>query len=278
MTLIAHGTPALILLESFVAYPRWRVISQDNLIGHPRSYIGFTVFQILHMSPGKPTCTHSRHLGSHGHGLCGRSFSPARQGSGLEPLLRLGNLYQPFRMAQRCRLSFLGSVSVSQGTLNVSKLEKDMNMYKRPRTASTFLYTMIITRDFLVSDPRDRIVAVMGLVNEKPSKDFHPFRADYMVSVETFYHQFGVHLVDNGLAQTLLNLVGLHRGTETPMDIPSSVPGWTAQGRDIASQQLCLGGQVTKLLGPVLLAIMWLHQDQELRLMSWSSWVIALIP
>ena len=164
------------------------------------------------------------------------------------------SLYQSFWMAQRCGVNPLDSLSVGQGMLNVFKLEKVMNMYKRPRTALTFLYTMIITRDFLVSDPRDKIVAVMGLVNEKPSKDFTPFRADYTVSVETFYHRFGVHLVDSGLAQSLLNLAGLHRRNLNPMDIPSWVPDWTAQGRDIASQPLAMfrptGYQASRISAP----------------------------
>lgn len=150
------------------------------------------------------------------------------------------SLYKSFRMAGRCGLNSLHSLSITQGVLNLFKLDKIMSMYKRPRTALSFLYTMIITRDFLVSDPRDKIVAVMGLVNEKPSKNFTPFRADYTVSVETFYHRFGVHLVDSGLAQPLLNLAGLHRRTPTPMDIPSWIPDWTAQGRDIAPEPLAM--------------------------------------
>jgi hypothetical protein len=98
---------------------------------------------------------------------------------------------------------------------------------------------MRITRDFKVTDLRDRIIGIHGIVNEQPVGQLQPFRADYNVSVETLYHRFAIHLTDLGLAQPMLNLAGLHRRLKVS-DIPSWAPDWSAQDRDVSSVPLAM--------------------------------------
>ena len=84
---------------------------------------------------------------------------------------------------------------MKQNIFNLSKLKQIDDMLKRPRINRTILDAMVLTRDFLVSDPHDKIVAVLGMVNEKPRDELQSFRADSMVPVDTYYHRFAIHPV-----------------------------------------------------------------------------------
>jgi hypothetical protein len=83
-------------------------------------------------------------------------------------------------------------------------------------------------RDCEVSNPKDRVVALLGLLPRFYSR----FRLDYTWPTEKLFHRFAVHILSSGMATKeqggMLSFAGLHlRALEAPM--PSWAPDWTAQ-------------------------------------------------
>lgn len=150
-----------------------------------------------------------------------------------------GYLRQSFVLL--CRLQPVASrIFSTQGTLNMHKIISLCDMHRRERSFVSLLYALILTRDFRVSDLRDKIIGILGLVNEKPLNNVPPFRPDYMVSVEKLYHRFAVHLVDVALAQPMLNLSGLQRRALDTESIPTWTPDWSAQTREFGPAHLAM--------------------------------------
>ena len=130
-----------------------------------------------------------------------------------------------------------GSPEQNQGVMNLGKITQLLRFYARDRSPLAWIYAMRVTRDFKVTDPRDKIIGIHGIVNEQPIGQLQTFLADYTVTVDTLYHRFAIHLADTYLAQPMLNFAGLHRRNET-ITIPSWAPDWSAQGRHVASVPL----------------------------------------
>jgi hypothetical protein len=83
------------------------------------------------------------------------------------------------------------------------------------------------TRDCEVSNPRDKVIALLGLF---PGK-FAGFRPDYTVSPETLFHRFAVHVLQSYIftpeQASILSYAGLHRRV-LPGHLPSWAPDWTS--------------------------------------------------
>ena len=118
-----------------------------------------------------------------------------------------------------------------QGILNLNKILSLSETAKRESTNATYLYIMILGRDFDASDPRDKITGLHGVVHENTYQGLPPFQPDYTIPVDTLYHRFAIHLADRDMAQPMLNFAGLHRRGPAlqSTDAPSWVPDWTGQ-------------------------------------------------
>ncbi|KAL8690565.1 MAG: hypothetical protein Q9218_004017 [Villophora microphyllina] len=163
-----------------------------------------------------------------------------------KPVVRFGaftfpwhSLHQSAMMFNRLEIPVSHRIT-GDGLLNLYNLDNVLRMHRRPRSYLALIYTMQLTRHLLVSDPRDKIIAVLGLVNEKPRNGIRPFCADYTIPVGILYHRFAVHLVDTDCAQPMLNVAGLHRRALNAIEIPSWVPDWTAQSRHTGPEHLAM--------------------------------------
>ena len=126
------------------------------------------------------------------------------------------------------------------GFLYLINLNKIQAMHRRQKSFVTLLYTLILTREFHASDPRDKINAILPLADRRQIDGLFHFRADYTVPAKTLYHRFAIYLVDTGCAQPMLNLAGLQRRALDLNDVPTWVPDWTAQTRDIGSKHMAM--------------------------------------
>ena len=130
------------------------------------------------------------------------------------------------RLGMMVRMAY--NVQAGKGLLNVNKLQNLAHAQREGSKTTSMLEAMIRTRDFQASDPRDKIIAILGLVNEQPQDHLQPFRADYALSVETLYHRFAIHMAEGGFATQMLNLAGLQRTALKSRPLPTWVPDWTA--------------------------------------------------
>jgi hypothetical protein len=80
-------------------------------------------------------------------------------------------------------------------------------------------------RDCQVSNPRDRVIALLGLLPPK----YASFRPDYSVSTEIFFHRFAVHVLRSYMftpeQASMLSYAGLHRRVLTGY-LPTWAPDW----------------------------------------------------
>lgn len=124
------------------------------------------------------------------------------------------------------------SMAVRTGFGNYMKIINLVAWYARERSFVAPLYAVLQAKDFEASDPRDKIIAMLIMIDEKPVGTVQPFKPDYTVSVDVLYHRFSIHLSDIENGQPLLNFAGLHRRKVLPSDgTPSWVIDWTALAR-----------------------------------------------
>src|SRR6266498_4427693 len=83
---------------------------------------------------------------------------------------------------------------------------------------------MHYTSNFLVSDLKDKVMAVFSLFGAAGAE----FTPDYSWSTEKLYTEFAGHLVRPEEGAAMLSYAGLHRRNQIT-GIPSWVPDWSAQ-------------------------------------------------
>ena len=138
------------------------------------------------------------------------------------------SLYRSTKMIERLELQ-PSRAQYIRGLMHLEALQKIVHIRTQPKSNSTLLSIMRLTNDLDVSDPRDKINALVGLAGSQDIKDFPPFRADYTVPSETLYHRFAIHLITTGCVQQMLHLAGIQRRLLPSEAIPSWVPDWSAQ-------------------------------------------------
>ena len=138
------------------------------------------------------------------------------------------SLYQSTKLIQRLEMQPVHRESV-RGLLHLEALGKIIELQSRPRSNSTLLSIMELTYDLDVSDSRDKINALVGLVGSQDTRSVPPFNADYTVPTATLYHRFGIHLIALGCAQRMLRVAGIQRRVLPFKALPSWVPDWSAQ-------------------------------------------------
>lgn len=86
------------------------------------------------------------------------------------------------------------------------------------------LETMTRAKDFAVTDPRDKIIAILGLMG---IQEHTPL--DYSLTVTELYKQFAIYLIKRELGMEMIHYAGLDRRGPLALDMPSWVPDWIAQ-------------------------------------------------
>jgi hypothetical protein len=118
---------------------------------------------------------------------------------------------------------YLSSVEdLLQGFLNYTLI--DIIGRELEHTNPTLLQVMTRTRNFLVSDLRDKVIAVLGLFGDRTAK----FELDCTLMAEEIYTRFAKHLVELGEGIDMLSYAGTSRRNDVTA-MPSWVPDWSAQ-------------------------------------------------
>ncbi|KAG8533932.1 uncharacterized protein KY384_001673 [Bacidia gigantensis] len=120
--------------------------------------------------------------------------------------------------------------TMSVSLMNATKLRRLRHEYHNGRQPLSLLEAMTRTRDFHASDPRDKIIAVLGLAyarpNMKEKTDETLFQADYTLSTESVYCNFAAHLAQYGYAAQIIDLAGMEGRAPELKELPSWVPDW----------------------------------------------------
>jgi hypothetical protein len=124
------------------------------------------------------------------------------------------------------------STAAQRGVLNMFKIQDLCHLQKTKPTWSELIRTLRATNHFRASDPRDKVIGILGLIRLPPTQQRLSFLADYTADVDECYHRLALHLVELQLVQIMLSHAGLHRRSCVSTSSPSWVPDWTAQSRD----------------------------------------------
>ncbi|KIW10287.1 hypothetical protein PV08_11249 [Exophiala spinifera] len=93
------------------------------------------------------------------------------------------------------------------------------------------------TRDFQVSDPRDKVIAILGMVGNMDQE--LASLADYELSADQIFHKTALYLIHRNWVHLLLAHSGLQRRPENDNN-PSWVPNWTTDSRKYNERPLVL--------------------------------------
>ncbi|OAQ68823.1 HET domain-containing protein [Pochonia chlamydosporia 170] len=124
----------------------------------------------------------------------------------------------PSRMQE---LMQLGGNDALRNYLNYTKLQQIRN--GRGRMGS--LEVMELTRDFVASDPADKVFGLFALMNEDDRRAI----GSYPQTLEEVFRRFAALQVRRGFAIKMLDSAGLQRSYTQDRRLPSWVPDWTNQ-------------------------------------------------
>lgn len=128
---------------------------------------------------------------------------------------------------------FLNSVEGFYNFRNILEIRK---IAKSP-DASSLLRVLRATRSLEVSDPRDKIIAVLGLVGELDEQ--LKSLSNYELTTAQVFHQAALYLMGDGNAVEVLGHAGLQRQAGV-RDIPSWVPDWYVDNMNLNRRPLTL--------------------------------------
>ncbi|KAL8716473.1 MAG: hypothetical protein Q9225_006205 [Loekoesia sp. 1 TL-2023] len=115
------------------------------------------------------------------------------------------------------------------GTLRFMKIREIKKISNSPNPSSALIGVLRATRHFKVTDPRDKIFAVLGLVGDL--SDELKSMVDYKLSTGVVYHRAALWMLQNPDPLQLLAHAGLQRQSGL-FDIPSWVPDWYSDDKD----------------------------------------------
>ena len=127
-------------------------------------------------------------------------------------------------------LSFLGSPAAAGGMVAMWNILNLCDLVRAESTVTNLIQLLRETNNFRVSDPRDKVIGILGLIKSPFTKSRLPYLADDTLTVDQVYWRLAVHLFELRSLATMLSHAGLHRRsciTKTS----SWAPDWTAQFR-----------------------------------------------
>ena len=122
------------------------------------------------------------------------------------------------------------------GVLNFIRLQEIRDISRSP-DGSSLLKVLRATRNFEVTDPRDKVVGVLGLLG-----DLHPrLRAvsDRSLNTAQVYHRTALYLLETQSLPDVFAHAGLQRRVGRP-DMPSWVPDWYADNNALNERPLTI--------------------------------------
>ena len=125
---------------------------------------------------------------------------------------------------------------IARSMLNVRRILQIIDIAHSPNETS-LMQVLDVTHHFEVSDPRDKIIGVLGIVGELPET----LRSliDYGLSPSQVYHLAAIYLIKLGIPGKVLDHAGLQRQSRAS-DMPSWVPGWNADISESNNRPLTL--------------------------------------
>ena len=114
------------------------------------------------------------------------------------------------------------SPEIAIGMLTFTRILQIKDIAHSPNKNS-LMRVLDVTHHFEVSDPRDKIIGVLGLLGELP--ETLRFLTNYGLSTSQVYHLAAIHLIKLGRPGKVFDHAGLQRQSQGS-DMPSWVPDW----------------------------------------------------
>lgn len=116
-----------------------------------------------------------------------------------------------------------------ENALNFMKIQQIREISRSPDRSSALISVLRATRHFRVTDPRDKIFGVLGVIGDLP--DEVKSMVDYKLSTGEVYHRAALYMFGNPSPPHILAHAGLQRQSGL-LDMPSWVPDWYSDDRD----------------------------------------------
>ena len=116
-----------------------------------------------------------------------------------------------------------------ENALNFMKIQQIRDISRTPDPSSALISVLRATRHFKVTDPRDKIFGVLGVIGDLPNE--LKSMVDYKLSTGEVYHRAALYMFGNPSPPHVLAHAGLQRQSGLS-DMPSWVPDWYSDDRD----------------------------------------------
>ena len=122
------------------------------------------------------------------------------------------------------------------GVLNFLRIQEIRHIARSPDDSS-LMKVLRATRNFEVTDPRDKVVGVLGILGDLPPE----LRAlsDRSLNTAQIYHRTALYLLDTPSLPDVFAHAGLQRRVGRP-DMPSWVPDWYADNNELNERPLSI--------------------------------------
>lgn len=120
------------------------------------------------------------------------------------------------------------------GILNFIRLQEIRHIAQSP-DSSSLMKVLRATRNFEVTDPRDKVVGVLGIIGDLPTQ----LRAlsDRSLNTAQIYHRTALYLLETQSLPDVFAHAGLQRRVGLP-EMPSWVPDWYADNNALNERPL----------------------------------------
>ena len=122
------------------------------------------------------------------------------------------------------------------GLLNFIRLQ-EIRQISRSSNETSLLNVLRATRSFKVTNPKDKILAVLGILQSLPTQLEDV--SDYTLSTAEVYHRTALYLLETSFLPEVWAHAGLQRRISQP-DMPSWVPDWYADTPELNERPLNL--------------------------------------
>lgn len=122
------------------------------------------------------------------------------------------------------------------GILNFLRLQEIRHIARSPDDSS-LMKVLRATRNFEVTDPRDKVVGVLGIIGDLPPR--LKALSDRSLNTAQVYHRTALHLLETPSLPDVFAHAGLQRRIGRP-DMPSWVPDWYADNNELNERPLTI--------------------------------------
>ena len=122
------------------------------------------------------------------------------------------------------------------GILNFVRLQEIRQIARSP-DASSLMKVLRATRNFEVTDPRDKVVGVLGIIGDLPPR--LKALSDRSLNTAQVYHRTALYLLETPSLPDVFAHAGLQRRVGQP-DMPSWVPDWYADNNELNERPLTI--------------------------------------